>query len=130
MNRCMTGLVVILMLSLLPALTGMAAPIEMGESFPKVALPAPQDPDQRAYLGLADDQPFTLDQVTGKLVLVEMLNVLCPHCRKQTAPYNRLYHLLEQDPATRGKVKMLGVAVANSDEQIDDFVVIYNVRSW
>jgi len=98
-----------------------------GETFPEVPLPAPQDPAQRAYLGLKDDRPFTLRQVEGKVVLVEILNILCPHCRKQTKPYNRLYQMLEADPATRGRVKMLGVAVANDIEDIEDFVEIYEV---
>jgi hypothetical protein len=116
------------MIGLLLMGTAAAAPIEMGEPFPKVPLPAPLEVEQRSYLGLTDDQPFTLDQVKGRVVLVEMLNVLCPHCQKQTAPYNELFDRLNRDPVTRGQVKMLGVAVANTDEQIDDFVVIYNVR--
>ncbi len=123
MRRWLPG--VLLALLLAPPLA--AEPIEMGETFPKVALPAPLEAAQREYLGLADDQPFTLDQVKGRVVLVEMLNVLCPHCQKQTAPYNQLYKRLQGDSTTRGQVKMLGVAVANTDEQIDDFVVIYNV---
>jgi peroxiredoxin len=111
----------------LPLGSAAAEPIDIGEPFPVVALPAPADPAQRAYLGLDQEGPFTLDQVEGKVVLVELLNVLCPHCRKQTGPYNALYRMLEDDPVTRGKVKMLGVAVANSYEQIEDFVDIYAV---
>ena len=112
---------------LLTVLPAAAEPIAMGETFPQVELPVPTDPADRTYLGLSDAPTFTLDQVAGRVVLVEMLNVLCPHCVKQTAPYNQLYRRLESDPVTRGRVKMLGVAVANSDEQIDDFVVIYDV---
>ena len=107
--------------------TASAEPIQMGEPFPEVPLPAPADAAQRDYLGLEDAKPFTLDEVEGAVVLVEMLNVLCPHCVKQTVPYNRLYDMLAADPETRDQVKMLGVAVANSDAQIDDFVVIYDV---
>ena len=98
-----------------------------GETFPEVPLPAPQDPVQRRYLGLQNDQPFTLRQVEGKVVLVEILNILCPHCRKQTKPYNQLYEMIEADPATRGRIKMLGVAVANDREDIEDFVEVYEV---
>lgn len=104
-----------------------ASTIDIGEPFPEVPLPAPTDPAQRAYLGLADDRPFILSQVEGRIVLVEMLNVLCPHCRKQTKPYNELYRMIEADPETRGRIKMLGVAVANDDEAIQDFVDIYGV---
>ena len=75
-----------------------------------------------------NDQPFTLNQVDGRIVLVEVLNVLCPHCQKQTQPYNKLFRMIEDDPVTAGRIKMLGVAVANDDEAIDDFVVIYSVR--
>ncbi len=114
----------LLLLSVMPVAAG---PIEMGETSPRVALPTPSDPAERAYLGLSDAPTFTLDQVEGRVVLVEMLNVLCPHCIKQTGPYNALYRRLQNDAVTRGQVKMLGVAVANSDEQIDDFVVIYDV---
>jgi peroxiredoxin len=111
----------------LPPGNAAAAPVDTGEPFPVVALPAPADPAQQAYLGLDKEGPFTLNQVEGKVVLVELLNVLCPHCRKQTGPYNELYRMIEGDPVTRGRIKMLGVAVANSDEQIEDFVDIYAV---
>ncbi|MDX2481111.1 MAG: redoxin domain-containing protein [Desulfuromusa sp.] len=104
-----------------------ANPINPGKLFPEVPLPAPLDPAQRSYLGLTDNQPFTLSQVEGRIVLVEILNVLCPHCVRQTKPYNQLYRMIEADPETRGRIKMLGVAVANDDEAIDDFVVIYSV---
>ncbi|WP_432823782.1 peroxiredoxin family protein [Trichloromonas sp.] len=120
-------LFLICLLALGGALTAYADPIDIGEAFPEKALPAPTDPQQRAYLGLGDGPTFTLSQIGGKVVLVEMLNALCPHCRKQTGPYNKLYRMLEESPETRGKVKMLGVAVANSDEQIADFIDIYQV---
>jgi len=105
-----------------------AKSISSGELFPEVLLPAPIDPDQRSYLGLIDDQPFTLQQIEGRVALIEVLNVHCPHCIKQTKPYNELYDMIEADPETNGKIKMLGVAVANDDEAIDDFIVIFGVH--
>jgi hypothetical protein len=101
--------------------------INSGEIFPEVPLPAPIEFAQRSYLGLTDEQPFTLSQIDARVTLVEILNVHCPHCIKQTQPYNKLYRMIEADPETRGQIKMLGVAVANDDEAIDDFVVIYSV---
>lgn len=117
----------IVLCTLLTTSLAAAAPLDIGAIFPDVTLPAPVDPAQRAYLGLAGDQPFTLSQVKGRVVLVEMLNVLCPHCRKQSKPYNDLYRMIEADPDTRGEIKLLGVAVANSDEAIQDFVDIYGI---
>ena len=101
--------------------------ISAGETFPEVMLPAPLELEQCRYLGIPTEQPFTFRQIDGRVVLIEVLNVHCPHCQKQTAPYNRLYRMIEADPETRGKIKMVGVAVANDAEAIDDFVVIYSV---
>ncbi len=105
-----------------------AKPISSGEQFPEVLLPAPIDPVQRSYLGLLDNQPFTLQQIEGRIALVEVLNVHCPHCIEQTKPYNDLHEMIEADPETRGKIKMIGIAVANDDEAIDDFIVIFGVH--
>jgi len=105
-----------------------AQAINSGALFPEVRLPAPLDPAQRTYLGLTDDRPFTIREIEGRVALVEILNVHCPHCIRQTKPYSELYDMLEADPETRGKIKVIGVAVANDDEAIDDFVVIYGVH--
>ncbi|WP_321365940.1 hypothetical protein [uncultured Desulfuromusa sp.] len=101
--------------------------INSGEFFPEIPLPAPIELAQRSYLGLSNEQTFTLSQIDARVTLVEILNVHCPHCIRQTQPYNKLYKMIEADPETRGKIKLLGVAVANDDEAIDDFVVIYSV---
>ena len=105
-----------------------AQSIGSGELFPEVPLPAPLEAAQRTYLGLANDHPFTLQEIEGRVALVEILNVHCPHCIRQTKPYSELYDMIEADPETRGKIKIIGVAVANDDEAIDDFVVIYGVH--
>lgn len=101
--------------------------LNSGETFPEVLLPAPHDPAQRAYLGLEDERPFSLRQVTGQVVLVEILNVYCPQCRRQTRPYNELYRMIEADPETQGRIMILGVAVANDDVAIAKFVEHYRV---
>lgn len=104
-----------------------ASSISSGTAFPDTSLLSPLEPGQRSYLGLSNKQPFTLKQISGRVILLEILNVHCPHCQKQTQPYNQLYRKIEADPETAGKIKILGVAVGNSDEAIDDFSVIYSV---
>jgi len=121
-----TLIILALLLLTVPAL---ATPLlQLGDPFPEIPLPSPADPAARAYLGLPEGvASFTLSQVAGDVVLVEILNVLCPHCQRQTKPYNELYRRLQKAEATRGRVKMLGVAVGNTEEQIDDFVTVYGV---
>ncbi len=120
-------LLILMVLLVFTAVPRAASRIDMGQSFPEVPLPQPESVAQQKYLGLEPGQNFTLSQVRGQVVLVEMLNVLCPHCQKQTLPYNNLYDMIQKDPQTRGRIVMLGVAVGNSDEQIEDFVDIYAV---
>ncbi len=81
----------------------------------------------RAYLGLRGGESFTLSQVGAELVLVEILNTHCSHCQKQTLPFNRLFELIEKDPRTRGRIKMLAVAVGNVGAEVEDFRDIYEV---
>jgi len=113
----------ILLLCLFTAAPALAVtdPISFGDSFPEVPLQAPADPADRAYLGLETSVGFTPSQVGGELLIVEMLNVHCPHCQMQTASYNELYKLIEADDRTRGRIHMLGLAIGNVQSEIDTF---------
>jgi len=127
LRQTLSRIFIVLLGTVLATTLWAADSINSGELFPEIPLPAPIESVQRTYLGLTGEQPFTLSQIDARVALVEILNVHCPHCIKQTQPYNKLYRMIEADPETRGKIKMLGVAVANDDEAIDDFVVIYSV---
>ncbi|RME33195.1 MAG: hypothetical protein D6794_11890, partial [Deltaproteobacteria bacterium] len=77
-----------------------ATPIDLGERFPDLPLEAPRTPQARHYLGLPEGASFRLGDIPAEVVLVEVLNVLCPHCQKQTGPYNQLFRRIEDDPQT------------------------------
>ena len=59
-------------------------PLGFGDSFPELRLKAPVEPAARNYLGLGKAADFTLSQLGGELVLVELLNVHCPPCQMQS----------------------------------------------
>jgi peroxiredoxin len=102
--------------------------IKAGDFFPEIPMQVPKDSKERAYLGLTEGGTFTLKQVKADLVLVELLNVYCPVCRKQASVYNELFNLLQNDPKTKGRIKMIGIAVGNEDREIKEFRDKYNVR--
>lgn len=116
-------------LSMLVVMIGCAAtlpaqelqPLGFGDSFPELRLKAPVEPAARNYLGLGKAADFSLSQLAGELVLVELLNVHCPHCQMQTPSYNELYKLIEANPKTRGKIRMIGFAVGNLPEEVAAF---------
>ena len=96
-------------------------PIALGEPFPEIPLSTPAGSDEQDYLGIGEET-FTLSQIDAQVVLVELLNVHCPHCRMQVPAYNQLDALLAENPKIGGKIKMLGIAVGNTEEEVAAFV--------
>ena len=98
-----------------------------GEPFPEINLSAPQSPQDRSYLMLGGSH-FVPSQINADLLLVELLNVHCPHCQMQTPAYNQLFKLIEENPETRGKIKMVAFAVGNLAKEVNIFRQAYRVR--
>lgn len=101
--------------------------VAFGDPFPEIRLPAPTEPAAREYLGIPEGEFFTPSQIRAGVLLVEILNVHCPHCQMQTASFNELYNLIEQNAETRGRIKMLGIAVGNLPEEVQTFTQRYQV---
>ena len=101
--------------------------LKAGDYFPEIPLQTPSNPAERIYLGLPEGKTFTFKDIKAKLVLVEMLSVYCASCQSQAPSYNKLYDLIEKDPKSKGRIKMLGIAVGNGDLEIADFRQRYKI---
>jgi hypothetical protein len=77
-NYCFLGFVLLMFfaLSCYSAYAAGTEGIPVGTTLPTFKLSAPADKADQEYLGLMSSEPFTLSQVSGKLVLVEFLSVL------------------------------------------------------
>jgi hypothetical protein len=95
--------------------------IKDGDLFPETSLQVPKDAAEREYLGLPEGETFTLSRVKADLVLVEILSVYCYSCKKQAPVYNQLFKLIESVPATKGRIKIIGIAAGNGDLEVKDF---------
>ncbi len=102
--------------------------IAFGDFFPEIELQAPKEAGARDYLGISEADFFTPSQVKADLLLVELLNVHCPHCQMQAPSYNELFKLLEANPETRGRIKMLAIAVGNLPGEVKAFKAGYQVN--
>lgn len=124
-------LLVIIVLSVLSSFAATAAEepmmIALGDALPELALTLTGPEHDRRYLGLGDDPTFTPGQIKADLLLVEILNVHCVHCQMQTPSYNELFKLIEMNPQTRGRIKMLGIAVGNLPSEVEVFRRGYQV---
>ena len=101
--------------------------IKVGDPFPETRLEAPKDPAGGVYLGLMEIDRFSLTEIKADLVIVEILSVYCPSCQRQTPVFNKLFGLIENDAKTRGRIKMMGIAVGNSVREVQDFVKRYKI---
>jgi peroxiredoxin len=113
--------------TVVPAFAEDRMTMAFGDPFPELSLPAFTSTADRSYLGLDDEAGFTPSQIKADVLLVELLNVHCSHCQKQTPSYSELFRLIEADPATKGRVKMLGIAVGNLPQEVKSFRERYPV---
>ncbi len=107
--------------------------IKKGEAFPTVALKTPVQAQDRAYLGISGGDHFTLKDLKAEVLLVEIFDVYCIPCQKQAPLFKQLFGMIQSDPATRDKIKMIGIAVGDEEPEIkkfrDHFQVPYAIVS-
>jgi thiol-disulfide isomerase/thioredoxin len=95
--------------------------VEKGNKLGDLQFAAPITPEDAKYLGVPADKPFKLDQVGAPFLLVEIFATGCSHCYAHAPHMNELFDMINKDPQTAGKVKMMGLAQNDSPD---------NVASW
>jgi peroxiredoxin len=102
-------------------------PFLAGSQLPRFTLPAPDAQQALSYLGLTTTAPYTISQIDAKLVLIEILSALCPHCQANAPVLNRLYQVIQNDADLVGGVKIIGICIGNDKTQIDAFKKSFKV---
>jgi len=122
MVAIMTGLV----FSVPASAAGM--PPEVGGQLPDMKIAMPKDSGDKGYLGLSFGfGSFRIPQVKAKVVIVEIFSMYCPYCQKEAPIVNQLYARIEQNPALKGKIKMIGIGAGNSLYEVETFKKRYSV---
>ncbi|MFO7687525.1 MAG: TlpA disulfide reductase family protein [Desulfobacterales bacterium] len=98
-----------------------------GGVLPKFELPVPETAKHRQYLGLDQKTVFSIPDIEAEVVIIEIFSMYCPHCQREAPTVNKLFQKLEADPKTKGKIKLIGIGVGNSDFEIDYFRKTYDV---
>lgn len=91
-------------------------------------LPAPENPVHRQYLGLSTETPFSLGQIRGRVVIIEIFSMYCPVCQREAGNINVLYQLIQSRPALKDKVKLIGIGAGNSAFEVDFFRTNYHIE--
>ena len=90
----------------------------VGKTLPQFTLDAPASAKERKYLGVKEGKTFSLTQLPAKIVVLEIFQVTCHHCRKQAPILNKVYKLIRQDSAMRNDIKMLGLAAKGTEDLV------------
>jgi thiol-disulfide isomerase/thioredoxin len=108
------GIVLLLSLMALPAF----GYVEKGNKLGDLQFAAPITPEDAQYLGVPAGKPFKLDQVGAPYVLVEIFATGCSHCYAHAPHMNELFNMINKDPQTAEKVKIIGLAQGDSPDNV------------
>jgi thiol-disulfide isomerase/thioredoxin len=78
-----------------------------GGILPVINLPIPNTPFEKSYLGLSGDGFFKIPQIEARVVIMEIFSMYCPYCQKDAPGINELYHLMENNPDCKNKIKLI-----------------------
>ena len=109
-----------------PVLAATSAPVT-GSVLPDIKLTAPVKTDIRNYLGLSRGDFFKIQQIKTKVIIIEILSMYCPHCQGSAHKVNELYRLIENNPALKDKIKLIGIAAGNSSYETEIYRKTYDV---
>jgi peroxiredoxin len=119
--------VVMLLLAVPGSLKAASSPPVVGGTLPDITLPAPKDSHDKTYLGLSGFGSFKIPQIKAKVVIIEIFNMYCPYCQREAPNINELYAKIEQNPALKGAIKVIGVGAGNTSFEVGIFNKKYNV---
>ena len=127
MNLCRLLCVLILVITLRPGDPLAGEVPTVGHQLVSMRLETPLSTASRDYLGLSASETFDPLDITGRLLVIEIFSMYCPHCQREAPAVNRLYQAIEASEHLRGQVKMIGIGVGNSDFEINHFRKHYQI---
>lgn len=93
-----------------------------GSVLPDLQLTSPVSEADRAYLGIGNAESFTLDQVKGRIFVIEVVGVYCPQCHTQFPRNNKLFKMIAQNENMRESVKMFAIAAGATSMEAEFLV--------
>ncbi len=129
MNKKISGFVLVMVIFALTAVCwAEVSPPQVGGVFPDIELSKPANPAELKYLGLSGSGFFKVNQIKSDVVIIEIFSMYCPYCQGEAPNVNSLYAAIENNPAYRNKIKIIGIGINNSLFETNIFKKKYNVQ--
>lgn len=103
---------------------------QAAEMLPEITLTVPQNQQYREYLGLSrpPGEEFSLAEVDGDILLIELFSMYCPYCQAE-APRINEFHALARELAEEGiEIKMVGLGASNTQFEVEYFRDTYDIE--
>ena len=113
-------IVLFILILAFPTFAASEPPAE-GGPLPVIKLPIPKNPEEKSYMGLTGEGSFTIPKVKARVVIIEIFSMYCPYCQKEAPTVNELYNAIENNPALKGKIKIIGIGAGNTPMEVDIF---------
>jgi len=114
-------------LAFLATLSFATGPPQKGDVLPDISIPVPHRDADKDYLGLKGGEFFKIPQIKATVVIIEIFSMYCPYCQREAPQVNRLYNLIENNRALRGKIKFIGLGTGNTKLEVEVFRKNYTV---
>jgi peroxiredoxin len=131
MKKSTICLIVFLMMGFMVvgSISEAGSPPAVGGMMPDIKLSMPNDMADKNYLGLGifGYGSFKIPDIRAQLVIVQIFSMYCPYCQRDAPHVNQLYAKIEQNPALKGKIKIIGIGVGNTPYEVGTFKKKYSV---
>lgn len=97
------------------------------KSLPQFTLNLNGDSSTQKYLGLKNNQTFSISNVQAKLILIEVFSLYCPICQKQAPIANKIYKYIQQNSELSKDIKMIGIGAGNNQREVAVFKEAFRV---
>ncbi|AMK09808.1 AhpC/TSA family protein [Pseudodesulfovibrio indicus] len=102
--------------------------LAVGDDFPTCRVAVLNGDEDREYLELPEGARFLeLSELKARFVLIQLYNTLCNDCVAETKKLTRFFKLVEADPVLHGQLKIIGLGIYDSNQQVVRFRKHYDV---
>jgi len=102
--------------------------LAVGDPFPDCRVAVLNGDEDREYLGLPKEAKWlALSDLNAHFVLIQLYNTMCSDCVAETKMLTRFYKTVEEDPVLSGHLKIIGLGIYDTNQDVVRYRKHYDV---